>query len=168
MRNASYKTHSTLLLAALISMTAGCQREPATPPPPSEQRPTQFEIDKQAFLSARKAAAAFTWHAADQVLGMIDQEKIDDVEVVDFVGLSFRSVKLAMKLGIDRYADPNSTESVLSSLNVLKVAAILVKAAQEQDPSQVLNLLADAPQIQKELANYSDLYSKLAARYGTG
>ncbi len=134
----------------------------------TKREPTQAEIDKQAFLTARKAAEARTWGAANQILKKIDQHKIEDLDVITYVDFSVRCVDLAMRLGIDRNADPNSTGSVMSSLNLTKFASSLIELARKDGLGKAAGVVADAHQIQKEIPVYTELDSKLAAKYGTG
>ncbi len=129
------------------------------------RRPVQADADRQAFLAARRAASARTWSAANRILKAIELDKVKDPDVVAYVNFSNRCARLAEDLRVDRDADPNSAELVMSSLNIMKLVSA-IQNARDKGSGQVLQVIADAWQIKKELPIYFELDSKLAAKFG--
>jgi hypothetical protein len=153
-----------VLLAACGPAATSKPADSATeqgPPKP----PTQWDIDRDAFLTARQAASLRTWSAANLMLERIDVAKIKDGDVLTYVDFSKRCAKLCDNLGIDRNSDPMSPVDVMTKANSLKALAKMVEVASDRGPGAAATLLAEAIQIQKELPVYLSLDEQLAKKY---
>lgn len=123
----------------------------------------QVDIDKRAFLRARKAADAKTWDAAIAILDKIDLDKVEDVDVIEYVDFSTRCAKLANELGIARESDPNKPTDVVFNAQVTQVLATVgQKLLKREIP---LKLVSDAVKIKKQIPRYQELDQKLAKKY---
>jgi len=159
------------LLAVLI-FVAGCT--PATQPAAQAPqpavveapKPSQFDPDKDAFLTARKATDAKTWSSANLLLKRIDVDKIQDVDVLAYVDFAKRCAQLASDLGIDIRANPDSSTSVLESLNAGTFIAKLWKTIDEKGLQGAAEIVGRANQIRKELPTFLELDQTLSRKYG--
>jgi hypothetical protein len=125
----------------------------------------QYATDKRAFERARKASTAETWDAALAVLERIDIDKIEDIQVIEYVDFSLRCVKTADALGIDRKSNPSSPTDVIAKVDWTKVVAMLVQKVVDEGPGKVASLLADAQKIHKQIPRYLQLDEKLLKKY---
>jgi hypothetical protein len=128
----------------------------------------QSEIDKRAFLRARKAAMVKTWDVAIAILEKIDIDKIEDDDVIEYVDFSLRCAKVADQLGIERRSDPKSPTDVIAKIDWGKIVATLIEKVVDEGPGKVAKLLADARKVQKQVPHYLELDKKLLKRYSKG
>jgi hypothetical protein len=159
----------TVLVATLFH--AGCaESNPkpgagVTPPPPPAPK-TQFEIDKEAFHVARKAAAVDTWDAATALLDEINLTKLDDKDVIEYVVFSKLCVRTAQALGVDRKSNPTSPTDVIKNIEwVALIATLSVKAL--EDRAGAGKLLVDANKVYKGIDDYQKRDARLATKYGS-
>ena len=122
--------------------------------------------DKRSFHRARLAATAETWEAAAAVLDKIDEDKLDDIDVIEYVTFSKLCVKTADALGVDRKSDPESPTSVVTNVEWSQLLITLAQKAVDS-PVKFADLLRDARKVHKGLKRYEELDAKLVKRYGT-
>ena len=132
----------------------------------AETPTTQKDIDKKAFLRARKAASAQTWTAALQVLKSIDVDKIDDVDVITYVDFSTRCAALAEELGVARESDPNNTEAVLVEMDFAKFFASVWDITKKKGLTDAARVVVEARRVQKQVPMYLKLDEDLVKKYG--
>jgi hypothetical protein len=129
-------------------------------------KPSQTEIDKNAFLRARKAASAETWTAALLVLKKIDVDKVEDVDVITYIDFSTRCAALAEELGVDRWSDPNSTKATLAEADFAKLFASMWDIIKKKGITNAARVVVEARRVQKQVPMYQKLDSQLVQKYG--
>jgi len=125
----------------------------------------QLAIDKEAFHTARKAAAVKTWDAAIEMLDEVKLSKIDDTDVIEYVVYSKLCARTASALGVNRKSNPDSPTDVVTKIDWQTLIANL-SAKALRDPAGVLKLLNDARKVYNGLETYQKLDSTLVQRYG--
>jgi hypothetical protein len=154
-----------LMVAPLLVLVAtGCSKPPdvsdkklpviAQPPSPN----------KLAFDRARLASTAANWPAATAALESIEIAKVDDIEVIEYVGFSKLCAKTADALGVDRKCNPDSPTDVVANVDWLKVIATVADNA--KNPAAVAQLISDAHTVRKGIPRYQELDAQLVRKYG--
>lgn len=132
-------------------------------PPSYAAEVKQSEADRRAFVRARKAATTQSWDAAIAILKGINIDKLEDVEVIEYVVFSRLCAKTAEALGVDRKSNPDSPTDVVTQLDWEKLVAKLVEQSLK-NPTKVAGLLSDARKVQKGIPRYQELDRTLAKR----
>lgn len=122
-------------------------------------------VDKRAFERARKAATAESWDAAIAIMDTINIDKLDDVDVIEYVVFSKLCARTADSLGINRKSNPDSPTDVVTKIDWPQLIANLAGQSLK-DPIKVAGILSDARKVQKGIPQYQRLDAKLANRYG--
>lgn len=130
----------------------------------SAQDEQQFARDKEAFLTARKAATVKTWDAALELLEEIRLSKIEDNDVIEYVVFSKLCAKTANALGVDRNSNPQNPTDVISKIDWGTLITTLAQKA-ASDPTGFLALLNDARKVRNGIKNYEELDRKLVLVY---
>ena len=128
---------------------------------------SQEDVDKKAFLRARKAATAETWTASLLVLKSIDVDKLDDVDVITYVDFSTRCAALAEELGVDRWSDPNNTKATLAEADFAKLFASMWDIIKKRGITEGARVVVEARRVQKQVPMYQKLDAKLVSKYGS-
>src|SRR5262245_3426171 len=118
----------------------------------------QLAIDKEGFLTARKAALVKTWDAAIELLNEIKVSKLEDTDVIDYVAYSKLCARTARALGVKRNANPTSPTDVISKIDWLALIAGIANNPR---------LLLDARAVYSGIGTYQKLDSKLVNKYGS-
>ena len=114
-----------LTILACVAVTGCGHSAPSEQAEAVEERPTRVDFDKQAYMTARKAASVKTWDAAIAILERIDIDKIDDHDVIEYVDFSLRCAKVADETGVDRASDPQSPSDVIGKIDWGQIVATL-------------------------------------------
>ena len=97
----------------------------------------------------------------------IDVDKVEDPNVVTYVDFCLRCATVAEELGVSIDSNPDSTTSVVSKLDVAKLASSMFALIQDKGLGDAARLVVEAKRIRDQVPLFEKLDGQLAEKYGT-